>query len=176
MLLFALWFPLLLASVANQATAPANYWTDVPTASARRRLGAPRLRPTRYRVLKLDETAARRFLQRVPAQGDAPALLALPLPNGRMVAFRVQRTAVMHPALAARYPELQTFAGKDAQDPSADLRLELTPTGLRAQIIGYGSTFLVEPYRPDDTAHYLSFDKAALPSGSKQWAEPAPTP
>jgi hypothetical protein len=169
----ALWLPLLAATLTPPATPPADFWTVVP-AAAQRKLGTPRIAPTRYRVLKLNLPAARRFLQQVPATGEAPTLLVLPLPDGSKHQFRMRRTQVMHPDLAAKFPELQTFAGRDAADPTADLRLELTPAGLRAQIIGYGDTHFLEPYRPGNSTHYLCFAKSALPPGSKQWSEPAP--
>lgn len=175
MFVSALWLPLLLAPLSGGPATPppADYWTEV-SAAARRKLGAPRLPATRYRVLKLDLAATRRYLQAVPAEGAAPILLTLPLPDGSKHQYRVRRTNVMHPDLAAKFPELQTFAGQDAADATADLRLEMTPTGLRAQLIGYGSTYFIEPYRAGDTAHYLCYDKKALPPGSKQWSEPSP--
>ncbi|GAB2958043.1 hypothetical protein GCM10027048_26100 [Hymenobacter coalescens] len=173
MLFSALWLPLLLAAATGGPATPppADFWTEV-SAAARRKLGAPRLPATRYRVFKLNLAATQRFLKAVPAEGAAPTLLVVPLPDGTKRQFRLQRSAVMHPDLAAKFPELQTFAGRDAADPTAELRLELTPAGLRAQLIGYGRTSFVEPYRPGDTAHYLCFDKADLPPGSKQWSEP----
>lgn len=165
--------PLLLTLLSGRPATPppADYWTEV-SAAARRKLGAPRLPATQYRVLQLDLPAAQRYLRAVPAEGVSPTLLTLPLPDGSRHQFRVQRSSVMAPELAAKFPELQTFAGQDAADATATLRLELTPTGLRAQIIGYGSTHLIEPYRSGDTRHYLCFDKATLPAGSKQWSEP----
>jgi hypothetical protein len=164
--------PLLMLLAAEPSSA-ADFWTDVP-AAAQRRLGKPRLQPTRYRVLQLDFAAAQRYLRQVPSEGSAPTLLTLPLPDGSRRHFRMRRTTVMHPALAARYPDIQTFGGQDAADPTSDLRLELTPTGLRAQLIGSGGTVLIEPYKAADTRHYICFDKASLPPGSKQWQEPAP--
>lgn len=169
-----LWLPLLFSALSGRPATPppADYWTDVPVA-ARRKLGAPRIQPSRYRTLRLNLAAAQRYLKAVPAEGVAPILLTLPLPDGSKHQFRVQRTSVMAPELAAQFPELQTFGGQDAADPTANVRLELTPTGLRAQIIGYGGTQLIEPYRAGDQQHYICFDKAALPAGSKQWSEPA---
>ncbi|RTQ50658.1 hypothetical protein EJV47_08470 [Hymenobacter gummosus] len=174
MLLPAAWLTMLLTTPPTPAAAPAaDFWTAVP-AAAQRKLGPPRLPPTRYRVLKLDLARARRFLKAVPAQGPAPTLFALPLPDGTKRPFRLERTQVMHPDLAAQFPDLLTFMGRDAQDALADVRLELTPTGLRAQIIGYGRTQFVEPYRAGDPLHYICFDKADLPPGSKQWQEAPP--
>jgi hypothetical protein len=174
MMLPAAWLTMLLTATPAPAAAPAaDFWSAVP-AAAQRKLGPPRLPPTRYRVLKLDLAAAKRFLKTVPAQGAAPTLFTMPLPDGTKRQFRLQRTSVMHPDLAAQFPDLLTFMGRDAQEPTADLRMELTPTGLRAQIIGYGRTLFVEPYRRGDTAHYICFDKADLPPGSKQWQELPP--
>lgn len=171
----ALWLPLLLSALSGRPATPppADYWTEV-SAAARRKLGSPRIQPTRYRTLRLDVAAARRYLKAVPAEGNAPTLLTLPLPDGTKHQFRMQRSSVMAPELAAKFPELQTFAGQDATDATATVRLEMTPTGLRAMITGSSGTQFIEPYRPGDQQHYLCFDKAAMPAGSKQWSEPAP--
>ncbi|UOQ74366.1 hypothetical protein [Hymenobacter cellulosilyticus] len=48
------------------------------------------------------------------------------------------------------------------------MRLEITPAGLRAQLIRHGHTYFIEPFRPRDTTYYLCFDQASLPAGSKQ--------
>ncbi|WP_400192057.1 hypothetical protein [Hymenobacter sp. B81] len=159
------------AASPDQASRPANFWRPV-SAAARARLGAPRFAAAGSRVLALDLPALRRYLARTPAQGAHPTPLVLPLPDGRQPAFRVQLSSVMAPELAARFPELRAYTGQAAALPATDARFEVTPAGLRAQLIVGGQVFLIEPYRAGDTRHYLCFAKAALPPGSKQWSEP----
>ncbi|GAA3951039.1 hypothetical protein [Hymenobacter algoricola] len=149
---------------SSAALAPAGFWRELPAAQVRR-LGKPRLTPTRYRVLALDLPKLKKALAAAD-QTSGPNLL-LPLPNGSQQAFQMRASSVLTPALAAKYPELRTYAGQ-AATPADYVRLEITPAGLRAMLVCLGRTYLIEPYRSGDTQHYLCFDKAALPAGSKQ--------
>jgi hypothetical protein len=142
----------------------AALWQELTPAQARR-LGPPRLKPGRYRVLALDLPALKKQL--APATPAAGPTLWLPLAAGGQQAFQMRASSVMAPELAARYPELQTYAGTTAGRPADYVRLEITPTGLHALLVCAGRTLLIEPYRPGDTRHYLVFDKATLPAGSK---------
>ncbi|WP_143436511.1 hypothetical protein [Hymenobacter crusticola] len=112
-------------------------------------------------------------LAAVPADGSPGPLVALPFPDGTRRAFRLRATQVMALELAARYPELRTYAGELPGHPENRVRLELTPAGLRASLVHEGHQLLIEPFRPGDTAHYLCFDTASLPADSKRNREEA---
>ncbi|GGF20829.1 hypothetical protein [Hymenobacter cavernae] len=154
------------SATTAQETGP-DFWQTVPAEQAQQ-LGKPRFAPSRYYVAALDLEGLQKALADVPVDGSSGLLLALPLPDGSRLWFRMRATTVMAPELAARYPMLRTYAGELPNQPENRVRLDLTPTGLRAMIIYEGQSLLIEPYRPGDTAHYLCFDKASLPAGSKQ--------
>jgi hypothetical protein len=146
------------------AAEPTDFWQELPAAQARR-LGKPRLNPTRYQVLTLNLAGLKTAL--AAATPNSGPILLLPLPDGSRQAFRMRASTVLAPALAAKYPELRTYAGQGST--AADyVRLEVTPAGLRALLVRRGRTILIEPYRAGDTTHYVCFDKASLPAGSKQ--------
>ena len=115
----------------------------------------------RSRPLAFDVAAARAALATAPPEnqpGAAPLVLALPLPGGGTGRFAVWQTAVMAPALAARYPEIQTYAGRSLDDATATLRLDLSPAGFHAQVLSKATgPMYIEPSRRNDAAHYLSF-------------------
>jgi predicted outer membrane repeat protein len=118
---------------------------------------------THARPLVLDLTAARATLAAAPAEGQAsaaPLVLALPLPDGRNARFALRETAVMAPALAAKFPEIKTYAGYSLDDAQATVRLDVTPAGFHAQILSPATgTIYIDPARRSDTQHYLSFFK-----------------
>ncbi|RYU77652.1 hypothetical protein [Hymenobacter persicinus] len=143
---------------------PVDFWRELPTTQARR-LGKARLTPTRYRVFALDLAGLRRTL--APATADSGPDLLLPLPDGSRQLYHLRASTTMAPELAARYPTLRTYAGQSATAPADYVRLEVTSTGLHALLVRAGRTLLIEPYRAGDTQHYICFDKAALPAGSK---------
>ena len=51
------------------------------------------------------------------------ALLALPMPNGKVERFRVVNSPIMAPELAARFPDIQVFAGQGVDTPEATVAL-----------------------------------------------------
>ena len=113
------------------------------------------------RPLVLDVAAARARLAAAPPEAAAtaaPLVLALPLPGGGSARFAVWQTAVLAPALAAQFPEIQTYAGVGLDDATATVRLDLTPAGFHAQILSAATgTIYIDPARPGDARHYLSF-------------------
>jgi len=115
----------------------------------------------RARPLMLDLDAARTLLAAAPPEGQPGAtalVLALPLPTGGTGRFTVWQTTVMAPALAARYPEIHTYAGRGLDDATATIRLDLTPAGFHAQVLSAATgTVYIEPRQRGDVRHYLSF-------------------
>ncbi|MET4074790.1 IPT/TIG domain-containing protein [Hymenobacter sp. UYCo722] len=109
-----------------------------------------------------------------PARRGAEVVLVLPLPDGRSARFGVREASVMDAATAARFPELRTYAGRGLDDPDASARLDITPYGFHGQILSgaLGAVYL-EPARPGDVAHYLSFFRADVDRSASLTAAPA---
>ncbi|MGB1217111.1 MAG: reprolysin-like metallopeptidase, partial [Saprospiraceae bacterium] len=65
--------------------------------------------------------------------------------------FNVYDAELMHPVLAAKFPELRTFVGKGIDDPTADLRIAYSPyTGFSGSILsGKHTTVYIDPYTQD---------------------------
>jgi Metallo-peptidase family M12B Reprolysin-like/Secretion system C-terminal sorting domain/Fibronectin type III domain len=119
------------------------------------------------RPLTLAVASAQRLLASAPAEGSGSTLtITLPLPDGRTERFAITTTAVMAPALATRFPSIQTYAGVGLDDATATVRLDLTPAGFHAQILsGTTGTVYIDPARRGDTQHYLSFFKRDMLAG-----------
>ncbi len=72
--------------------------------------------------------------------------LSFPMPSGgRFARFEVEEIAIMHPALGAKYPAIKTYRGRSLDDPRATLALDVTPTGMHAQIRSADSTIYIDP-------------------------------
>jgi hypothetical protein len=145
---------------------PLDFWQLTPPTEVQQ-LGPPRFNVQHFGVMTLALDKLQEALAAIPIDGSPGPLVAFPLPDGTRRAFRVRTTMVMAPELAARYPELRTYAGEMSAHPENRARLELTPAGLRAWLVYEGQSLLVEPYRAGDTTHYICFDKASLPTDSK---------
>ena len=86
--------------------------------------------------------------------------ISLPMPEeGKYLRFAVEEVAIMHPDLAAKYPEIKTYRGHGLDDPSARLALDFTPAGMHAQIRNGNGAIYIDPcYRGNDRI-YVSYHK-----------------
>ncbi|OGX87258.1 hypothetical protein BEN47_11365 [Hymenobacter lapidarius] len=149
------------ARAQSKATAPFfRADGEARGAAAKSRLGAALFRS---QALTLDVAGLRGALAAAPSEaqaGAAPLVLVLPLPNGSTGRFAIRQSSVLAPALAARFPEIKTYAGVGLDDAAASVRLDLTPRGFHAQVLtGAGNSFYIDPVAPNDTRHYLGFYK-----------------
>ena len=145
---------------AQQRPAPNFFTADAAakSAAAQSRL-TPALRHAQ--ALSLDVNGLRAALATAPAETQtaaAPLVLALPLPNGGTARFALREAPVMEPALAAKFPEIKTYAGVGLDDAAATVRLDLSPRGFHAQVLtNDGNSFYIDPATATDARRCLSF-------------------
>ncbi len=100
----------------------------------------------------------------LPPGASAPRLkveLSLPMPaQGKFARFEVEEIAFMHPALAAKFPEIKTYRGRGLDDPTATLALDVTPAGMHAQIRSGDGAIYIDPYYAGNNRIYASYYKA----------------
>lgn len=110
--------------------------------------------PPKFRALTLDQEALGRQLAAAPQVAARPlaaeqSVIILPLPVGTDQQFRMVESPVMEPALAAKFPEIKTYLGQGIDDPSATVRLDLTPAGFHAQILSPNGAVYIDPHLRD---------------------------
>ncbi len=145
---------------AAAADPTAQLWRDEVESLARGGEGERVTLPRAYRFLSLDFAAMQGVLREAPveaARGAAPLLLALPHPGGGFERFAVVESPVMEGSLASRYPDIRTFAGQGVDDPTASLRLDVTPLGFHAQVLSARGAWYIDPWRRGATDHYQSY-------------------
>ena len=94
-------------------------------------------------------------------RGAGSRLINVPTPEGGFDRFRVVESSIMDPKLAAKFPDIKTYAGVGIDDPAASIRLDLTPLGFHAQVLtpaGEGA-YYVDPYFHNDQSVYASYYK-----------------
>ena len=97
--------------VSLPMSAQLSFWSP---ASQEDRATAPAVEVSTFDAYDLDVARLEAWLAEVPhaAAFDArtsEAVLALPMPNGRVERFRVVNSPIMAPELAARFPDIQVY-------------------------------------------------------------------
>lgn len=155
------YLPAVTAGEPAVAPSPDDIWHEVDEETLAGVQEEREIFPDAYRVVAANVERLDALLQAaaVAPPGEPPTLW-LPLPGGGYAPFAVRPVPVMVPALAARYPAIQTFAAHSLdQGPTAGAvaRLDLTPRGFHAMILAAGETVFVDPYSRADVVHYLVY-------------------
>jgi len=120
-----------------------------------------------FQAYRLNRGDMEGLLSSAPAQkgGGAPATtldLAIPDPSGTLQHFAIYDSPVMDPALAAKFPDIHTYKGVGIDDPTADIRADLTPLGFHASVRSTKGTWYIDPLYHLDQSVYASYTGAAL--------------
>ncbi|NRR32825.1 hypothetical protein HSX11_21895 [Oxalobacteraceae bacterium] len=125
--------------------------------------------PRRYHAAKLNRQGMQALTAAAPqersaAAAAAPLVISLPHPEGGYQRFAIVDSPVMEAGLAAKHPEIRTFAGKGIDDPSASLRMDITPLGLHASVRTPKGAWYVDPQAALDDSVYNSYHRRDLPN------------
>jgi len=86
-------------------------------------------------------------------------ILSLPMSDGTFQDFMITKSEVMHPDLAARYPEIQTYNAEGITDRTAMAKLDITPFGFHAIIFSGSGTTYIDPYSLEEQEYYMVYHK-----------------
>jgi len=173
-------------SIATKAVAAtqssASFWQEIGdrTALAASRGGVAKqlsVQPTAFRAATLDKAGITAFaaaapLERSSAAALAPLVMSLPHPDGGFQRFAVVESPIMESGLAAKYPNIKTYAGKGIDDPTATVRMDITPLGLHASVRAQAGSWYVDPYYHLDDSVYASYHARNLPNTRGALIEP----
>lgn len=133
-----------------------------------------------FKIATLDSPAIRDQLSNAPAELTHPALessiLSIPKPDGKMERFSIFASSIMEPELAARFPEIQTYAGQGIDNPASTIQLDMTPQGFHAQVISPSGTYYVDPYSNITSDFYAVYSKgtAKVDTGFREFEADLP--
>src|SRR5688572_13588768 len=128
-----------------------NFWTPADEARATTDLFRNRTRPNAYKLFYLNESVFKSSLAAAPSERTVSSaksgfILTVPNKDGRMEQFRIVEAPVMDPALAAKYPGINSYSGRGITDPTASIRFDVSPQGFHAMILSpTRSTEYIDP-------------------------------
>lgn len=156
------------AATARDATSAAAshpsraFWLDIKgrPAAAGARGTAPSLSLKAFRSATLDRTSLVGFARGAPHESNraAPLTVSLPAPDGTFQRFTLVETAIMESGLAARHPEIKTYAGLGLDDPSAHMVMDISPLGVHVAVRSKATgPWFIDPYYHLDESLYASY-------------------
>ncbi len=108
---------------------------------------------------KMEAALAQAPLQFSAAAAAAPATLAVPMPDGRVVEYRVESSPILQPGIAARYPGIRSYALREAGGRGHG-RLTWTAAGAHALIATERGLVHVAPLALGGGMHESFFEAA----------------
>ncbi len=158
--LFILLF-LVSISFLTAQTREGNYWESISESDIIPS-GERQIIPQIYKTVRLDIEGMKAFLSTTPMEftistGLSSHILFLPMPDGSFQRFSIVEAPVMAPELAAKFPEIKTYAGQGLDDIYASLRFDVTPHGFHAQILSPNGRVFIDPHNKGDVRNYITY-------------------
>jgi subtilisin-like proprotein convertase family protein len=105
----------------------------------------------------------KRTLYTAPKKSSGSRGIEITLPNikGSAEHFIVLEASNFSPALQAQFPDIRSYVGSGVEDPTAHLRLSISPKGIQTMVLrGDAKTEFIEPYTTNSEV-YAVFNSGA---------------
>ncbi|SBT47681.1 M12 family metallo-peptidase [Micromonospora narathiwatensis] len=150
-------------AAASAAPSPNGPWHKVDGKPAPTKAGKKAtVNAKRLSAFTLDRASLKGTLDKAPRERGKAArqqrqIVSLPAPDGTLQRFELVNSPVMEAGLAAKHPEITTYAGQGLDDPTATIRADLTPLGFHASVRSAAGNWYVDPYYHLDESLYASY-------------------
>jgi len=156
-------------------------WTLLDTMPAAEQARDAFIRANQFQPARIDLPAMQARLALAPMERTpeaiVPARITLPTPDGGFLQFDIIEYSMMEPGLAAQFPEIHTYLGQCVENPAANVHLDLTMHGFRAQVISPQGMWAIDPFSKNETTYYTSYYAKDLDNpGFSCYTEPDPAP
>ncbi len=151
-----------IALLASSSSYGQQHWTAIDQAAlSDAQLGEREIIPNAYTVNTLDEARLRKDLNKSPldtrSNKEKSGTITLPMPDGKVLDFKVWYSPVMHPDLAKKYPSIKTYRIVSVDNSYINGRIGMSNSGLNAVIRHPGGEVYIDPYGTETTEVYISY-------------------
>ena len=160
--------PLLTAFLASTLALAENnsYWNNA-SSSTFNKSQERKVFPDKFLALHLDINSLRTTLAMAPKEFSRSSkqglVMLFPMPDGSFKRFSVFESEVMHPKLAAKYPQIKTFEAQGIDDAYSWMRLDLTYLGFHAMISTSDGFVFIDPVNNTEPENYICYYKRDMP-------------
>ncbi len=141
-------------------------WTALPAEPSLPENVFRPLRPTVATYFTMQPADMYQTLKDAPKEftNGQPLSIELPMPDGQMRVFNVEETFMMAPELAARFPQIKTYAGLAADGSGSQVRLGLGDKGFYAFVFDASNEiFSLRPIAEGMINTYMAYKVSDLP-------------
>jgi len=158
---FCLFILFVIPFFTSNSFSQTKLWSDISESSIVL-IGEKLINPSVYRTVTLNVDAMKELLNHAPLEfsreaTNNPLVVSLPIPDGSFQNFYCVESPVMHPDLAARYPEIKTYVGHGIDDRRANVRFDFTPHGFHAMIHSPKGNVFIDPHNKGDIENYIVY-------------------
>ncbi len=118
------------------------------------------MHPVHFLLYSADEATLRVQLWNLSSDPAEGVTIALPMPDGSMMNFKVWQTPMMPDELAAKYPDIKTFTAEAIGNHTVTAKLDFTLYGFHAMIFNGEQTSFIDPYDNMHDGFYMAHYKA----------------
>jgi subtilisin-like proprotein convertase family protein len=145
-----------------------SFWNKTNSTQVNSEILARTSHPRDFLLYSLNLEGLKAKLATAPSRNTSGqvsnVILAFPNPQGEMQNFRIYEASVMHPELAVRHPEIQSYVGLGVEDKTATIRFSVTLFGLHTMTFsGRNGTSYIDPYSKD-LKNYMVYSREGITS------------
>lgn len=161
-----------LSSTALQAQK--KLWSILRSDQVQLEGGIEQINPDQFTSYQLDLEQLNIILDQAPLRFSEAAdlsqvIIELPSPDGSLKRFKIVEAPVFSSELAAKYPEMSSFAGYGIDDPYAYARFSIGPKGFHAMILSPNhSSIFIDPFHTNTTSTYKVYYKKDFHAHGKE--------
>ncbi len=129
-----------------------NFWTPTTEKASRSDSAIRYIIPEKAQYFSFDYEQFKVLLS--TSSRNTISSFPIPTPEGNILQFKLIPTSVFDEALQRKYPDFYSFTGYCTEDPTALLKLSVSPFGINAMVISDNmGSFFIDPLTLHDHGH-----------------------